>query len=285
MTLLAHRASALGALHLAERRKFPSLLAATRSYELLAKNFVRLLRPSGSWVAFCFCLILGTGQLSRAMPSDPALFFLLYGPWISLGLLGIGLAGTAHTWHRGILLNIQPAGLFDVATQPFWRHVGYGLILFLALLVPVALTGGLSLAVPTGGPLAPVVVLLPLVAGAMLVTRFSLVLPAAAVEERRLTFRMSWMMTNGNTLRLLFGGLLVVVPALTVSQLFIRLFDGLAWSWSPYVVARPVIAVTSLCVVAALGTIYLSLGYRFFAQRRDRLEDGDDLDALRDAFS
>ena len=225
-------------------------------------------------------MIFAAERLAHTLPVPPEIALL-----INLGLLWVGAVGTAFTWQRAILLGTKPNGLTDIAAWPFWRHLGCALILLLGLIITLSLAASFGMIVPPTNPFAFVFVILALVGSLAFVSRFGLVLPAAAVAERRLTFRMSWMMTNGNTARLVIGGLLVVVPAFTLSQLLIGLFDGLTWSWSIYVVVRPIMAVASICVVTALGATYLALCYRFFAQRRLRLEDGDDLDELRDAFS
>lgn len=151
----------------------------------------------------------------------------------NLFLILVGFAATAHfglNWCRVMLLG--PAGLPARGLgwrQPHWRFFGYGLLLFLVLMLSTlpmtvigsVVAGALGLAGTPGAAALRIMIVLLLVFIGMLyvVARFGFIFPAIAVEENY-SLRLAWQHTAGQGGRLV-GALFAAGFPIAVAQMLL----------------------------------------------------------------
>lgn len=263
-------------------RRFPVMLAVVRSYELTFARVSAFARSALVWAALCllglgvnFFLTFGGFSFSDAMiyfmPVLVALVFLLTS------------AGAAHAWHR-VVLREQWAKAPLLEFSGLLRYLGvlcalvFGVILLPTMVINIVVAR-------TAMDLATIAVIVAAVVGAfMSAGRLSMTLPAAAIGER-LSFVGAWRATEDNSLRFLGGAFLIVVPSIIASWII----EGVVENFLPrdedwaFGAIRIALKILLWFFGVGLTTTYLSLAYRFFVQKRDRLESGD-LDSLREAF-
>lgn len=262
-------------------RRFPVMLAVVRSYELTFTRVSAFARSALIWAALCmlglgasiFVSVAGygfSGAMAVALPASAGLVFLLTS------------AGAAHAWHR-VVLRDQWAMAPLLEFSGLLRYLGVLFVLvFGVILLPMMI---INMVVPrTAMDLATIAVIVAaIVAPFMSAGRLSLVLPAAAIGER-LSFVGAWQAMEDNSLRFLGGAFLIVVPSTIASWIIQGVVENFlpAEGWA-FGAVRIALTILLWFFVVALATTYLSLAYRFFVQKRDRLESGD-LDSLREAF-
>lgn len=131
------------------------------------------------------------------------------------------LVAASIGWHialvRAILLDEHAWSAAVQFRHRHWRMLGVGVLLFL-MLVPatgVAVLAGIF-AIHAGRPAAAggvLVIPIVVVAAIMLASRLYLLAPAVAIDDPAKAIGAAWRRGRRNTLRLFFGGLLMVVPA------------------------------------------------------------------------
>jgi hypothetical protein len=100
----------------------------------------------------------------------------------------------------------------------------------------------------------------------LLAVRVSLILPAAAVSDYRMTMSRSFALTRGNSMRLLAGTALSAGPAVALSIL-VRGLDGATDAQAgdvPQFIALTVVATLLLCGAAIVQASFLSFCYLHF---------------------
>jgi len=150
------------------------------------------------------------------------------------------------SWYRTVLQSGENARTGRGYWSAFWRVLGYYLLTFVALvisLIPASILAGIVMvAARTAGPRSSLfgsawtvgTIIVAVLCCLLLITRFSLVFPAAAYGDR-LGLRASWRRMRGNTWRLI-GAFFVItlmliaiqaIPAFTLNgDAILALFSG-----------------------------------------------------------
>jgi hypothetical protein len=182
-----------------------------------------------SWMAAFVAKVKPIPPFRIQQPTEMALLLNLDN--ILMLLAGVSIA---VAWHRLMILNEQPSvSGSNVATKKLWRYVVAAIALFLIMFLPV-----IAVMLPTfyfllpappvriPPPLSPPSGLLPLfllmfvvyAVGTAVTLRLTLLLPAQAVGDTRLTIRQTWNRTRGNTWRLFWGIVACTVPPLLLVE-------------------------------------------------------------------
>ena len=142
--------------------------------------------------------------------------------------IAILLIGASVAWHvallRAILLDEHSWTAALQFRRRHWRMLGVGILLFLMLL-PIAAVIALIgfLAFHFGGPVGIAIFALfaAVAIGALVVVacRLYLLGPAIATDDPAKAIRAAWRRGRGNSWRLFFGDLLMIVPAVIVAGL------------------------------------------------------------------
>lgn len=192
--------------------------------------------------------------------------------YIAMMLVGIvAYYSIAIAWHRACLLDEVPP-LVRLGKLEF-KYFGYSVLLvlvFYGLFVLLLFVASLIAEIILGseGALAGSFILICTLAFLVMFIlsfgRFTLVFPGIAVRDRRMSFRMSWDATKGNSWRILGGVTLCILPALVVS--FIGSLIGLISL--PLVISLPIIMVLQLLSGAFLLS-FMSICYQFLVPSPD----------------
>jgi len=185
----------------------------------------------------------------------------------------VAYSAIAVTWHRFVLLEERPRGLVPLSAWRTARYVGrvlllagvVGVILLLTAVV-LAIVGSRVLG---GSGFGIVIYFLPLVVWLLmmfLLLRTGLAFPATAIDDQTWTLERSWHRTEGNSLRLFGGLLLVALPFYAFTLVFgwlgATLNEPHEWLISHLINAASY-AVNSVSVVLMTG--YYANAFSFFA--------------------
>jgi hypothetical protein len=183
-------------------------------------------------------LLVAASLLSLVLPA---------GGGSSLFLILVSFAATAHfglNWCRVMLLG--PAGLPVRSLgwrEPHWRFFGYGLLLFLVMLlsslpmtaIASVIAGILGLAASPGeaGPRLGFVLLLVFIGMIYVLARLGFIFPAVAVEERY-SLRLAWQHTAGQGQRMMAAlfaaGFPIAIAQLLLTALLLESLFGVSLS-------------------------------------------------------
>jgi hypothetical protein len=183
-------------------------------------------------------LLVAASLLSLVLPA---------GGGSSLFLILVSFAATAHfglNWCRVMLLG--PAGLPARSLgwrEPHWRFFGYGLLLFLVMLlsslpmtaIASVIAGILGLAASPGeaGPRLGFVLLLVFIGMIYVLARLGFIFPAVAVEERY-SLRLAWQHTAGQGQRMMAAlfaaGFPIAIAQLLLTALLLESLFGVSLS-------------------------------------------------------
>jgi hypothetical protein len=274
------------------RPTLPVWLTVLRAYTTVSAHWHSVVRIFWAWLAIMGTLFavwlwnfpgIRVAPLSNPIAPPSFVFLFAHVSLVVVGFLSFG--STAVAWHRLILLDERPPLVYLRVGRRVLRYLGRFLLIGLTAL-PVQLLSALLLyffvhyylggfpvllspGVPpsTGKSLAMLLVGLIVLSPALLIiARLSVSLPAVALG-RPIGFEDVWQLTEGNSLRLLGGTLLVYVPAYLLVYVPAYLLDlGLQFSVEPH--SRNILpTLVSLsayffCTVAAVS--FLSLSYSFF---------------------
>lgn len=189
----------------------------------------------------------------------------------------------AVRWHRFVLLDDRDSLFTEILAARNWRYLGYTVLLGVAPLVPVALMfiigfgAILSGATPAGDEnvLSAVVAILGILTWLatiilyVVVLRFSLVLPGAAVD-RSLRLGQAWRKMRGNTWRFIGTLILVAIPPLIFAVLLVAVLglflfggtagDGYEAELSVFVLTN-VVTIVIVFFIMVVGVTVLSKTY------------------------
>jgi len=142
--------------------------------------------------------------------------------------VGVLLIGASIAWHialvRAILLDEHAWAAALQFRRRHWRLLGAGIVLFLMLL-PIVAVGAIVgfIAFHVGGPVAAAVfVLLAIVVAVAVIVaacRLYLLGPAIAMDDPAKAISAAWRRGRGNSWRLFFGDVLMIVPVVLVAGL------------------------------------------------------------------
>lgn len=142
--------------------------------------------------------------------------------------IAILLIGASIAWHvallRAILLEEHSWAAALQFRRRHRRFLGVGVLLFLMLLPVMAVGGGLGFAAfHAGGPMAVAIFVLFAAVGVIALTviacRLYLLGPAIATDDPAKAIRAAWRRSRGNSWRLFFGDVLMIVPSVIVAGL------------------------------------------------------------------
>jgi hypothetical protein len=154
-------------------------------------------------------------------PPNPAGASTLDGDlaYVVLGLLIFPFfASIAIAWHRFLLNGELPARPYLRLDSRVWI---YALISLMILLMPILLVAIAETLLEVAGVSVSqreLLILIPLLAGLLLSSRLSLILPAKAMDTK-ISMGAVWRATRGNTGRLLLGSFLTFLPILLMPML------------------------------------------------------------------
>lgn len=215
--------------------KIPVLKTTLDAWSSVARNLGLACRLYWPWLAIVVVSILawvvgilangGGASPSRELVGGAGLLPLLV---ITIALL-LAVPVVFVGWHRGIDSGARPSQPI-VIDGGVWGYVGYALLIGVTLALTVglfALVATVIAGITTGlgeGPMslerfAALAPFLPLVIVPyyILLSRFSLVLPAIAIGKS-MSLTESFQMTRGNTWRLTLGAGLVYLPVVLLSS-------------------------------------------------------------------
>lgn len=187
------------------------------AYRFVASHPLMVLRTG--W----FYLVLTA--LDVALRRGPALTPMMRAAAFAVAIL---LIGASIAWHialvRAILLDEHSWAAALQFRRRHWRLLGAGIVLFL-MLVPIVAVGAIVgfVAFHVGGPVAAAVfVLLAIVTTVAVIVaacRLYLLGPAIATDDPANAIRAAWHRGRGNTWRLFFGDVLMILPVMLVAGL------------------------------------------------------------------
>ncbi|MEZ5818438.1 MAG: hypothetical protein R3D44_15265 [Hyphomicrobiaceae bacterium] len=214
--------------------KLPVLRTTLGAWSSVARNLGLACRLYWPWMAVGATSLLawGTGVLVNSGFSTPSNVLIGGAGWVPLLVLFIAVVLAIPAifvgWHRGIQTGERPRQPISI-DGAVWAYIGYSILIGIVLVIIVGLVGLLAAAIAgisTGlgdGPMslerfAALAPFLPLAAVPyyLLLSRFSLVLPAIAVGQP-MSLTDSFRKTRGNTWRLTFGAGLVYLPVVVLS--------------------------------------------------------------------
>jgi hypothetical protein len=183
-------------------------------------------------------------------------------------------AAFAVKWHRRALLGMAAAVPVMALASRDLRFVGHAILLLLATMVPLVVLMFLAvLAMFSDEATMIVITLLACFAAFLLaiylLVRLSLILPAAAVDDRTTGWRQSWAATAGVSLRLWGGALLAVLPLAIFSKLVENLafFVMFQFNMLPLALLFGALSTIIVFLTVAVAASYTSLAYRALVRR------------------
>jgi hypothetical protein len=256
--------------------RLPIIRTVSQSFELFIERAAPFARATAPWAIILFGLILAMPAWAQPIRETSDGNSFPVAPFIAAFAMTAVTAfvtiGAACAWHRTLMLGESRSGLAVVTGAAFWIYAARwtGLLIAFLIVASSLLSIGTVLAVS----LAPIslLFLLATVASAailLVAARLSLVLPAAAIRETRMTFLASWQFTRGSGWRLFLGGLLAVAPAVGLSLLVIPRILPLTpeLEWDAYRVLAIAARVATYFVTVGLATTYLSVCYHHLVRR------------------
>jgi len=259
--------------------KLPVFRTALKAWGSVPANLGLMARLYWPWLAIAVVTLLawGAGIVVNSGFASPSAVLVGGAGWVPLIALLIAMVIAIPAifvgWHRGIQSGERP-------TQPIridsavWAYIGYSVLIGIALVLTVVLFGTVATAVvgiSTGlgdGPMslerfAALAPFLPLalVPYYLLLSRFSLVLPAVAVGQS-MSLSDSFRKTRGNTWRLTLGAGLVYLPVVILSGMLEIV--NIALPGSPTIVGL----VSILVLIASIYCMHAALSFGTMALKR-----------------
>ena len=240
--------------------------ALSDAFEFTLNNLGRLFRLCAPWLTLIIAFQLFEFLMPEIMARGTTMATL------SRGLYGCFYLAVsvmfAVAWHRAVLRSDGPHTMMDMMHfgGREWRFLGYLILFGVTVGLPlIGATSATAVFLVTGsqglGALMVVCWLLALAAWAA-VSRLSLVLPAAAVDESGSGLGMAWRRGKGNMLRLFFGPIVCALPFLILSLVIYLVFSVLAHVSPSFEALRIVIIAALGFMQAGLAVSFLSFCYR-----------------------
>jgi hypothetical protein len=262
-----------------ESPRLPVFRTALKAWGSVPANIGLMARLYWPWLAIVIVTLLawGAGIIVNSGFAAPSAVLVGGAGWVPLIALLIALVIAVPAifvgWHRGIQTGERPTQpiLIDSAV---WAYIGYSVLIGITLVLTVVLFGTIATAVvgiSTGlgdGPMslerfAALAPFLPpaIVPYYLLLSRFSLVLPAVAVGQS-MTLSDSFRKTRGNTWRLTLGAGLIYLPVVILSGLLEIV--NIAFPGSPAIVGP----VSILVLIASVYCMHAALSFGTMALKR-----------------
>jgi hypothetical protein len=274
--------------------KLPFRAAVSLSYSTYFEHFTEALRASWFWLIVVAALT-GVANwlqwswmaavLANLKPGPPPQFstptgFVLLSNLTNLFFLFAGVS-IAVAWHRLMILSERPCiSGANVATSDLWHYVGMAIAIVLINFLPAAVIvlPMFSFLFPPAGSQTPpgFLALLLLVfvfyaVGTAAAFRLSLLLPARAVGDRRLTFKQTWGRSRGNTWRLFWGIVATTTPPLLFAEIVFLVAIGppnpgsfASENFATRMTAVSMVFSVYYLLILPIGIGFLSHAYRHF---------------------
>jgi hypothetical protein len=236
------------------------------AFAFTANNLGRLFRLCGLWLALIIAFQLFALFMPGIMARGTMMAAVSRGLYVCFYLAVSVMFAVA--WHRAVLRSDGPRTMMDMMHfgRREWRFLGY-LILFAAtvclpLIGAVTTTGMFIVTRSQGiGIVMTVCWLLSLLVW-LAISRLSLALPAAAVDESGGGLGIAWQRGKGNMMGLFFGPIACTVPFVFLSFVLYIVFAALATVSPAFDALRVVIIAALGFVQAGFGVSFLSFCYR-----------------------
>ena len=195
--------------------------------------------------------------------------------WLYIGMFLVSFIAyysIAIAWHRACLLDEQPPllkfGLLEL------KYFGYSILItiilyaflfiasFTASFIVSTVFGGIAPQLGASISFAAIGAILIIVL--LLFVRLFLVFPGIAVQDRRMSLKVSFKATEGNSWRLLGGTILCILPALVIG-IIVMLLQNIGL---PLIIKLPLAMVLQL-VAGAFLLSFMSICYQFFVPSPD----------------
>lgn len=255
--------------------RFDPWTEAARSYDFLLKNPRLLALAAAPWALFSIaCMaalqlwlrydydLLGSWYLDNWEDYRAGVGVLLF------FVLWSAAAGMANTWHRVVLLNETPSIRFGPPSRRFGRYFRWCLVLGVGVYaVHLAVIHVIDFDRIESDAVFWLALWAPLFPVAMIMARFSLLLPAVAVDEERMTLGSSWAATAGSSGRFFVGLCAVTLPVCLIAA-----HVGTVQYFVPAETLGVVGLMTSVALIGlvlilgALASTYLSFMYQHFVE-------------------
>lgn len=261
------------------RQKLPVLETVRLSYVAISDNFAQLVRATGWWAAIAAAAIAIFAVVRSMLPTTEEFtpearitwLPIMAGVSLMFGLtLGGAWAGAAVAWHRLLLLDEKQSGSPAARWRTTLRYAFLSGALFCIVfaVVMLGIVASVRITEQPANTEWDVVLRSALIAAiAFVANRFSLIYPAVAIGETRMTFAMSWTLTAGNTWRLFCAAALVIVPIVVAADLAGAALTTIAVEPIGHSVASSFGLLLSLFANAAAVSTFYSLAYRHFVAR------------------
>jgi hypothetical protein len=243
--------------------------ALSDAFEFTLNNLGRLFRLCGLWLVLIIAFQLFELFMPDIMSRGTTMATLSHGLYGCFYLAVCVMFAVA--WHRAVLRSDGPRTMMDMMHfgKREWRFLGYlilfGITVALPLIGAVSATGIFLVTGSQGiGAVMVVCWLLAFVAW-LVVSRLSLVLPAAAVDESAGGLASAWHRGKGNMLRLFFGPIVCALPFLVLSFVLHLVFSALTYVSPSFAALRVVIIAALGFMQAGLAVSFLSFCYRQMA--------------------
>jgi hypothetical protein len=267
-----------------KRRKLPVFATVGRAYAATLRSFPTLLRISWLWVLAIALVGALFGWVGRsilpphASPADIARFttmdMIAFQGFNTLAALAVlpFLSSIAVNWHRYLLLGERPAATaFARLDGTVWSYT-VALAVLTLLRTAIAVVQQVGLPAGDGGPPAGSAVIVQLaltvlsVAAFMYIGRYSLALPARALEHGWVSFSDAFTTTQGNTWRLAWGFIFSMIFYIAIIATYMFVWPGmtamLAGDLSSVVLNAGFVIVTTLAAMVSVS--FLSFAYEHF---------------------
>jgi hypothetical protein len=266
--------------------KLPLLESVGRAYAAMNSNFGQLLKICWLWLLVMTPMLfmgywLFANVFIKSSP-NPAGASTLDGDLahLVLGLLIFPFfASIAVAWHRFLLNGELPARPYLRLDSRVWIYALISLMILLIPMISVAIVETLLEVAGASANLRDGLILIPLLAGLLLSSRLSLILPAKAMDAK-ISIGDVWRATRGSTGRLLLGSFLTFLPILFMPMLVsiagLGLLQGLnlparAAQGQNFLIEWMAAMFTAGFLLSAMIAIvfvgFLSFAYRHFFQR------------------
>ena len=246
---------------------FGAWSSALASYRLVFAHPVDLVRIGWVWIVLAHVVGYALGYLSIHLSAS-------YLTVLSALTVTLCAAAFAVKWHRRALLGMAAAVPVMALAGRDLRFVGRAILLLLATMVPLVVLMFLAVLAMFSDEAAMIVITLLACFAAFLLAiyllvRLSLILPAAAVDDRTTGWRQSWAATAGVSLRLWGGALLAVLPLAIFSKLVENLafFVMFQFNMLPLALLFGALSTIIVFLTVAVAASYTSLAYRALVRR------------------
>jgi hypothetical protein len=220
-------------------KQLPVIAALNHALQSTWRNLPFAIHVSWPWMAILLPLQIAGALYVRAnypafdpQNPDPAMVAGLLSVEIPLWVLQfLATSSIAVSWHRYILTDAVPHGWQRLAVDGKVLRYGGNLVLLSLIIagilfVPALLIGILSVLIGN----AAVVLYVPLAIAAVIIyTRYSVKLPAVALERKDFGFADAWRATANNSVPILGLFFLMVLCALIVAFAMLVITSPISW--------------------------------------------------------